>query len=72
MTLDLFASMKRDLRQHYGLSAEEPTQEQFDAIISDLRQFSGSKQYPTEEELGEIVKKHCKTFQTVKYAKREH
>jgi|GEM_PF-6394956 len=60
--------MSRELRHHFGLSPQEPTKEQMKAIDVDLVELIKSKkEVPTEEEIGAIVKKHCKTFQQFKH-----
>ncbi|WP_163866382.1 hypothetical protein [Myxococcus eversor] len=56
-------------RQRSGLSPQEPTPEQVKAIEPELIElFVSAKTAPTEEQIGAVVKKHCKTFQQFKHA----
>lgn len=64
--------LEKKCRETYGLSAEEPTREQMKAILSDTLQFLQAKlKMPTEEEVGEFVKKHCTTYQKFKTQKSD-
>lgn len=57
------------LRISYGLGPSEPTDGQVRAISDDIRQFAKAHgREPSTDELGGIVKRHCPSYQTHKYA----
>ena len=57
------------LRLSYGLAPHEPTDAQVGAISDDVRNFARiNNREPSREEMGAIVRRHCRTFQTHKYA----
>ncbi|MFY2556986.1 hypothetical protein ACN469_05100 [Corallococcus terminator] len=60
---------KEALRQHYGLSSQEPTREQMKAIFKEFEQLLESKEEPTEVAFDAIVKNHCTTFQQFQHKK---
>jgi len=57
------------LRLSYGLAPQEPTEAEVRAISDDVRNFVRiNNREPSREEMGAIVQRYCRTFQTYKYA----
>ncbi|MFY2556985.1 hypothetical protein ACN469_05095 [Corallococcus terminator] len=59
------------LRLKYGLSPQEPTEEQHQAINEEFNHLLESKQMPTSEDFEAIVKEHCTTYQQFPHKQSE-
>ena len=67
---DLREKAKHKLRLRYGLSYAEPTDEQFNCILREVKDLfdQGLGANQIEVKLGEIVRNHCSSFETAQYA----
>ena len=67
---DLREKAKHKVRLRYGLSYAEPTDEEFNSILKEVKDLrdQGSGNEQIDAKLGDIVRKHCSSFETAQYA----